>query len=431
MPRIHGRPRAGGRSLRWRAVTACTALGIAVAGAVLPATTASAAPDATPGTVVSSTPLASNLWIPGTGQADRVTYWSTGPDGAPVQTTGAVYVPKGAPPAGGWPVLSWAHGTVGLAPDCAPSVAGPAARDRDMDYLGTWMSKGYAIVATDYAFVGNPGVMPYLDGKVEAHNVVDMVKAGRNLDSSLSNKWVVIGQSQGGGAAITTARYATEFGGPGLDYRGAVGTGVPAYIESIVATFAPGFPPVALPAGMTAYGMYILAGLNVSHPELNVPSYLNATGKQWLQKASTMCLEPFENEIKGTVLSSLLTKPLSSLNANGLLSSYMGVPESGYDKPFLIGQGLKDTDIVMPATLLFGTRLVANHQPVTFKTYPTDHSGTMAASLPDSVPFVQKLFAGQTPAPGFGSAGGSGSVSGSAGTASAGAVGTLLGSSGS
>ncbi|MDH6678068.1 acetyl esterase/lipase [Rhodococcus sp. LBL1] len=429
MPRIPGRRSPGSPSLRRRTVTVLAALGIAAGGATLPATSASATPATTPGTVISNQPLAQNQWIPGTAEAYRVTYWSTGPDGNAVETTGSVYVPSGTPPEGGWPVISWAHGTVGLAPDCAPSTTGASARD--MQYLGTWMSKGYAVVASDYAFVGHPGVMPYLDGTVEAHNVVDMVKAGRNLDKHLSNKWVVIGQSQGGGAAITTARYATQFGGPELEYRGAVGTGVPAYIENIVAAFAPGFPPIALPAGMTAYGMYILAGLNVSHPELDVPSYLNATGKQWLQKASTMCLEPFENEIKGTVLASLLAKPLSGLNANGLLSGYMGVPESGYDKPFFIGQGLKDTDIVMPSTLLFGTRLVANGQPVTFRTYPTDHSGTMAASLPDSVPFVQELFAGQTPAPGFGSAGGSGSVSGNAGTASAGVVGTLLGSSGS
>ena len=30
-------------------------------------------------------------------------------------------------------------------------------------------------------------------------------------------------------------------------------------------------------------------------------------------------------------------------------------------------------------------------QPVTFHTYPTDHSGTMNASLKDSIPFAAKL----------------------------------------
>ena len=94
------------------------------------------------------------------------------------------------------------------------------------------------MVASDSAGLGTDGLPAYLNGRSEAHNVVDMVKAGRayaqarlGAGEQLSNRWVVIGQSQGGGAAIYTARYATEFGGDGLRYTGAVGTGVPAYIE--------------------------------------------------------------------------------------------------------------------------------------------------------------------------------------------------------
>ena len=34
-------------------------------------------------------------------------------------------------------------------------------------------------------------------------------------------------------------------------------------------------------------------------------------------------------------------------------------------------------------------QLKANREPVDFHTYPTDHNGTMAASLPDSIPFVR------------------------------------------
>ena len=36
-------------------------------------------------------------------------------------------------------------------------------------------------------------------------------------------------------------------------------------------------------------------------------------------------------------------------------------------------------------------QLKANGEPVDFHTYPTDHNGTMAASLPDSIPFVRAL----------------------------------------
>ena len=35
--------------------------------------------------------------------------------------SGTITVPKGKPPKGGWPVLTWAHGTTGIADPCAPS----------------------------------------------------------------------------------------------------------------------------------------------------------------------------------------------------------------------------------------------------------------------------------------------------------------------
>ncbi|MGW0175196.1 alpha/beta hydrolase [Rhodococcus sp. NPDC003322] len=387
--------------------TRARALGLtlAVAAALFGAAPAHAVPEAAaPGTVTSTAALPQDLWYPGTAHAEKLTYWTTGANGEPALSTGAVFLPAGPVPEGGWPVISWAHGTVGLGDDCAPSVAGPAARDRDFAYLGTWLSQGYAIVASDYAGLGTPGTMPYLDGKAEAHSVVDMVKAGRNAQPGLSNRWVTIGQSQGGGAAITTARHATEFGGPTLDYRGAVGTGVPAYIENIVALAGPGVPPVALPAGLTAYALYILAGLNAAHPEASIPSLLSDEGRSWMARAETECIGPFEESVRGLVLGSLFVKPLSSIpNVHGLLTDYMGIPETGYDQPFFIGQGLRDTDIIMPSTLQLGATLARNGEPVTFKTYPTDHSGTMAASLADTVPFVRELFDGTPPAPSFGS----------------------------
>ena len=42
--------------------------------------------------------------------------------GEPVLATGVVLVPSGEPPAGGWPVIAWAHGTAGVARVCAPSL---------------------------------------------------------------------------------------------------------------------------------------------------------------------------------------------------------------------------------------------------------------------------------------------------------------------
>ncbi|WP_442978704.1 alpha/beta hydrolase family protein [Rhodococcoides trifolii] len=345
------------------------------------------------GDVVSVSDLPRDLWIPGAATAELLTYVTTDTFGKKALSTGTVFVPPGTAPAGGWPVISWAHGTSGLDDSCAPSKVGPADPARDFPYLANWLKQGYAIVASDYAGLGTPGLQAYLDGRSTAHNVVDMVKAGRNHDASLSRSWVTVGQSQGAGAAIYTARYATEFGGPDLDYRGAVGTGTPAYIEKLVSIGGPNTPPIALPAGLTAYVSYILAALRYAHPELGVDSILTPTGKKFAALAETTCVFDFEEQIEGTKVGDFFSAPVTSLpDFTSVLDDYMAMPESGFDKPFFMGHGLLDTDVPFPTTGAYVARLTANGQPVTFEAYDADHSGTFVRSQADTVPFVKSLF---------------------------------------
>lgn len=372
----------------------------AVLGALATATTI-AIPGAAAGppAVSSAQPLTSAATPPGAVGSQRFFYPTTTVGDRPTTASAAVYFPPGPAPAGGWPVIAWAHGTVGLADACAYSSAGPVDVSRDWSYVGTWLEQGYAIVAADYAGLGTPGDEPYLDGLVEAHNVVDAVHAAVGHYRNLSRRWVVVGQSQGAGAAVVTARHATEFGGPDLDYRGAVATGVPAHIEDVLMPLGPGIPPVALGSGTTSYVLYILNGLRTAFPGLRIEDYLTDAGRYWLNLAHETCLNQLDRAVGDAhvVLGSLLRRPLAQIpDLHGLLTGYLGLPESGYDKPLFMGQGLRDTDVITPETLRFGATLIANRQPVTLRTYPTDHSGAVAASLPDSLPFVAHLLAGPT-----------------------------------
>ncbi|MFI7705483.1 hypothetical protein [Nonomuraea sp. NPDC049480] len=115
-----------------------------------------------PGRVLSAQPLPASLWLPGTAAAHRIRYTSTGLSGRPVAVAGAVFIPEGTAPRHGWPVVSWAHGTVGIADGCAQSVGGRSARD--ITYLSAWLRAGYAVVATEYKGLGTPGPHPYLHG---------------------------------------------------------------------------------------------------------------------------------------------------------------------------------------------------------------------------------------------------------------------------
>jgi hypothetical protein len=352
-----------------------------------------------PGTVVSAAPLKQRLWLPGTTRAAfRLKYVTTNARGRRALSTGTLFLPKGTPPRGGWPVISWAHGTSGLADRCAPSVIGPALPERDRPYLANWMREGYAIVASDYAGLGTRGLMAYLHGRSEAHNIVDVVKAGRayarrlSPRSRLARKWVVIGQSQGGGAAIYTARYATRFGGRALDYRGAVGTGTPAYIENVVTALAPGFPAVS--PGTTAYMAYILAGMRWTHPDLGIDRVLTGAGRRYLRLAETRCVFPFEQDLEGVALDSFFTRPVSTLPGFArTVRAYLAMPEQGFDRPLFMGHGLRDADVPYVLTEPYIDRLMANREPLTFKSYDADHSGTLLESQRDSHPFVRDLFA--------------------------------------
>jgi predicted esterase len=93
-------------------------------------------------------------------------------------------------------------------------------------------------------------------------------------------------------------------------------------------------------------------------------------------------------------LGRFFTKPVADLpNFAATVNRYMKMPESGFDRPFFMAHGLKDTDVPYSLTLPYVKKLRANHQPLTFKTYDSDHSGTLILSQKDTHPFVHRLFA--------------------------------------
>jgi Secretory lipase len=351
------------------------------------------------GTVTAAAPLSRKLWVPGTvSKAFRLTYVTTNARDKKALSTGELFVPRGRAPKGGWPVISWAHGTSGIGDSCAPSVRGPALPRRDFPVLRNWMKQGYAVVASDYAGLGTPGLHAYLHGRSEAHSVVDMVKAGRAYARAhlprrnrLARKWVVVGQSQGAGAAIYTARYATRFGGRGLDYRGAVGTGTPAYVERVVDALAPGFPRVS--TGITAYLSYILTGVRYVHPELGLNNLLTPIGRLALRLAQYRCVNGFEKDLEGVNIGNYFTRPLATLpNWRPKIEGYMKMPEKGFDKPFFMAHGVKDVDVPYALTAPYIAKLKANRQPVTVKLFNADHNGTLVGSQKDAHRFVRRLF---------------------------------------
>ncbi|KHO22243.1 lipase [Mycolicibacterium setense] len=354
------------------------------------------APIPAAGTLIEAVPLDPELSVPGAASAYRILYSTVDQHDSPALSTAAVLIPHGEAPEGGWPTIAWAHGTVGLGDDCAPSAQPRSARDAQ--YLTHWLDQGYAVVGSDYAGLGTPGLMSYLNSVATAHSVVDSVIAMHHMELPLSPRWAIVGQSQGGGAAVNSARWATEFSrGTGLDYRGVVATGTPFNVESIVKQSGPdmALPPNLGPAA-NSYTGYILAGFREARPDIDVDSVLTPAGLAAVDKAETLCKPELDQQLTGMTPTGFFSAPLATLpGAAEALDAYLGTPTSGYDRPIFLGVGLQDRDVPPNMTLQLDDQLRANGQDVTLKVYPDeDHSGTVLASLPDSTPFLAAAFAG-------------------------------------
>ncbi|MBF6554744.1 MAG: alpha/beta fold hydrolase [Acidimicrobiales bacterium] len=172
---------------------------------------------APPGSIIRSETIPSDGQLPEGATAYRILYHSQSLTGADIAVSGIAVVPGGIPPARGFPIVSWAHGTAGLAVQCAPSIWGPGS----IPLLGSLLRHRAIVVATDYEGLGTPGPQPYLIGQGEAEGVLDAARSARALvGASASNTVIIVGYSQGGQAALFAGQmaqtYAPELFVPGV-----------------------------------------------------------------------------------------------------------------------------------------------------------------------------------------------------------------------
>ena len=165
-------------------------------------------PPAPAGTVIRSQQLPAGGTLPAGARAYRVLFHSTSISGSDIAESGLVVVPGGSPPPGGFPIVSWAHGTTGVAGGCAPSLQGTSS----LPDLRSLIRDRVIVAATDYEGLGGPGVHPYLVGLSEAQGVLDAARAARSLaGAAASNTVVAVGFSQGGQAALFTGEVAQNY----------------------------------------------------------------------------------------------------------------------------------------------------------------------------------------------------------------------------
>lgn len=304
------------------------------------------------------------------------------------EDSGAVFLPKGPAPAGGWPVVVWTHGTVGVATQCAPSLNPRSSRDQQ--YLNTWLSLGFAVVAPDYAGLGSSGLHHYLNARAEAWSVLDSITA--SLKSfPLSNKIIIVGQSQGAHAAFAASGYQKSYA-PSLDVLGTVLTGTP-YINSATSvdkvfsgdsTQAGGDPKMP-------YAYYIFLSAADENKSLKVEDFFREKAIPDVKLARSLCITPLTRHVMDNQLNA----------ANSFLPGFQKLldtqlpslryPTLKIDHPVFIGIGLKDVNVPTAMQQQFARDVKAAGTPVEIREYAgMNHGETVNVSLRDSVPFVLK-----------------------------------------
>jgi hypothetical protein len=347
---------------------------------------------ARPGVMLRQEPFPAQADIPDAGAALRILYtsdderWHSGI----IPVSGTLHLPKGRPPKGGWPLVAWAHGTLGFADSCAPSWAGH--RPRDATYINEWLKRGFAVVSTDYQGLGGPGPHPYLIWQAEGRSVLDGVRAAVAAhQGQIANVVVITGQSQGSGAALGASWLQPSYA-PDVGLKASIATGV-------VTTFpgGPDYPESTIATGSASayYTILSLAAGDLRDGSPAPDDLLTDKGRVLLDAARTTCnTENRRVEAREGVTAANAYKSIAEIQA--MLRPRTDMTPVKMPAPVFLGTGLADTTAPPKRQYGAAVALCAAGSDILWKTYPgVSHNGGVHAALPDELAFVYAALRGK------------------------------------
>jgi pimeloyl-ACP methyl ester carboxylesterase len=336
-----------------------------------------------PGSIVKFEKLAApNL----KGTVYRLIYTSTTVDNTPVPVSGIIVVPHKPAPAGGYQVVTWGHGTNGMADKCTPSLT----PEQDAPLANMLLDKGWLIASSDYQGEGTPGVLPYIAGDSAARNVIDIARAAKNLPGvNVSPDYVVWGHSEGG----QTAMYGLHIGptyAPELHLKGVV-AGAPPSQFNLIYDFLQGSP-------FKYYLLMAAGGLNKAYGNrAPLDEVLTPKGLALIPQLDKGCADYVSNLVKNIKVSELTkTDPFRVPKWRAVLEA--NDPQQFKAKspvPLLIIQGGNDEQIPPVSTQILAKHLCDLGQDLERWIYPgQSHAGVIGPSAGDMVHWISDRFAG-------------------------------------
>jgi pimeloyl-ACP methyl ester carboxylesterase len=348
-------------------------------------------PQAPPGTVIRSSVIRSLGRLPRGATAFRVLYHSQSITGDDVAVSGVVVVPAGTPPRGGFPIVAWAHGTTGLADQCAPSVGGFAS----IPSLDAYLNRGMIVAATDYEGLGTEGIHPYLVGQSEAQSVLDSARAARDLvGATASNEVTIVGFSQGGQAALFASQIAASYA-PELFVAGAVVAGPVTSLDEFVPA-----RPSAKPDSDALFAVMALDAWSKVYDNLPLSSVLAGSAGREVAELANQCSDALATTFDTTDTSRLFRngwKAEPGVRIDGALNQ---PGQAATSVPLLVVEGTKDevTPYRTVTDFVAGDLCGTQHDTVQYATYPgVQHTDLLAAAETQILRWITRRLAGTPP----------------------------------
>jgi len=346
-----------------------------------------------PGSIIRSEPIPLVAGLPARVTAYRILYHSESITGTDIAVSGIVVVPGRPAPAGGYRIVTWAHGTTGLAGACAPSKAGTDA----IPYLAQLLQDGYVVTATDYQGLGTDGISPYLVGQSEGQSVLDAARAARDLlGATASDEVLIFGHSQGGQAALFAGQIAPSYA-PELFVVGVVA----AAPVSDVSEFVPAVVGHA-PDPLAVYTVSSLYAWSETYDDLSLTSALTTRAIVMMRSIDDECITPLAAQF-GHVAADQLFRPgwedTTTVRAHEAQNEPGLAPTSA---PILVIQGTADTLIPYAGTTsLVDRRLCrAEDDVVQYEAFRhAGHTNVLVAAQPDVLRWIQARLTGKGPPP--------------------------------
>lgn len=212
----------------------------------------------------------------------QILYRSTSARGLANAVSGTVIVPKAPWTDGPRPLVSYAVGTHGMGPECAPSYHLAKGEEDELNLLNLALRRGWAVVVTDYEGLGTPGPHTYEAGPSQAHAVLDAARAAHRLRAAHLKRGPVglWGYSEGGFAVGWAAEQAASYA-PKMKVVGSAVGASPADLEEVA----------RLHDGGPASGLVLAAavGLARAYPSAPFEEILTREGKRMAKDIGTLC----------------------------------------------------------------------------------------------------------------------------------------------